>query len=126
MYYFYYVHIFLQFKIFLFKLLYLAACEADFTGGLLWPTSRRSRLVTQRCSEIHPSFRSGVMVSRQCGDTGDWSPVSIQDCTMFENSNPLVIVYFTVNTTTTNEASRMLTVENVSTINRALIHSGNA
>ena len=40
---------------------------------------------------------------------------------MFENSNPLVIVYFTVNTTTTNEAGVRSTVENVRTINYTLI-----
>ena len=90
------------------------ACEADFTGGLLWPTSRRDRLVTQRCSELHPSFRSGVMISRQCGSNGNWLPVSVQDCTMFDNSNPLVIVYFAVNTSSNSEVDLMPTAENVS------------
>ena len=63
---------------------------------------------------LHPSFRSGVMVSRQCGDEGDWSPISIQDCTMFNDSNPLVIIYFTVNTSNTDETTHTSTTENVS------------
>ena len=94
-------------------LLCFAACKADFAGALLWPTSQRSRLVTQRCSTLHPSFRSGVMISRQCDDGGDWSPISIQDCTMFDDSNPLVIVYSTVNTT---EADFTSTFGDVSTM----------
>ena len=73
------------------------ACENDFSASLIWPSSRRSRLVTQRCSELHSSFHSGVSVTRQCGDDGEWSPVDLRDCTMFINSNPLVIVYFTLN-----------------------------
>ena len=92
------------------------ACESDFAGALLWPTSRRSRLVTQRCSALHPSFRSGVVVSRQCGDTGDWSPVSIQNCTMFADSNPLVIIYFAVNTSNVDEADLTSTAENVRSV----------
>ena len=92
------------------------ACEADFTGALLWPTSQRSRLVTQRCSALHPSFRSGVTISRQCGDRGDWSPVSIQDCTMFDNSNPLVIVYLTVNTTEVDLTSTVADVSMVANL----------
>lgn len=96
-----------------FNIVAFAACEADFTGALLWPTSRRSRLVTQRCSALHSSFRSGVMVSRQCGDDGNWSPVSIQNCTMFNDSNPIVIVYFTVNTSNINEVDLTSIAENV-------------
>ena len=98
----------------LYYLLCFSACETEFAGALLWPTSRRDRMVTQRCSELHPSFRSGVMISRQCGDKGDWSPISIQDCTMFNGSNPLVIVYFTVNTSSTDEATLTSTTDNVS------------
>ena len=98
-----------------FSIFVLSACETEFAGALLWPTSRRSRMVTQRCSALHPSFRSGVMVNRQCGDQGDWSPISIQDCTMFNDSNPLIIVYFTVNASNTDEVNLTLTAENVST-----------
>ena len=67
-------------------------------------------MVTQRCSELHPSFRSGVMISRQCGSDGNWLPVSVQDCTMFNGSKPLVIMYFAVDTSSTVQAN----LENVS------------
>ena len=97
-----------------FSIFVLSACETEFAGALLWPTSKRSRMVTQRCSALHPSFRSGVMISRQCGDEGNWSPISIQDCTMFNDSSPLVIVYFTVNTSSTDKATLTSTTDNVS------------
>ena len=53
-------------------------------------------LVTQPCSKLHPNFRSGVEIGRQCNSDGNWSPVDMTNCTMFLNSNPVIIVYFTV------------------------------
>ncbi|XP_065910088.1 uncharacterized protein [Dysidea avara] len=91
----------------------IATCDNDFSGGLLWPSSGRNRLVTQRCSELHPSFRSGVSVSRQCGDDGEWSPVDLRGCTMFINSNPLVIVYFTLNGSVTDDSTAEAVIEAV-------------
>ena len=90
---------------------YHLACENDFSGGLFWPASRRNQLVTQRCSELHSSFRSGVTISRQCGDDGEWSPVDLRDCTMFINSNPLVIVYFTLNGSVTDDSTAKDVIE---------------
>ena len=98
----------------IFPYLCYVACESQFTGALLWPTTRRSGLVTQQCSELHRMFRPGVMINRQCGETGDWSPISIQDCTMRSNSSALVIVYFTVAASDTDEANRQSMADNVS------------
>lgn len=83
---------------------YFLACEEDFSAGVLWPSSRQNRLVTQQCSELHRSFRAGVSISRQCGDDGEWSLVDIRDCTMFIDSSPLVIVYFTLNGSVTDDS----------------------
>ena len=54
-------------------------------------------LVTQPCSNLHPSFRSGVNIKRQCSSNGSWSSVvDMSDCTMLRDSYPVVVVYFTV------------------------------
>ena len=52
--------------------------------------------VSQSCSLLHPSFRSGVQIHRKCGNDGNWSPVDLRDCTMFIGSDPVVVVYFTI------------------------------
>jgi len=72
------------------------ACTSDFSGALFWNNSRRNLLVTQLCSELHPNFRSGVEIGRQCNNNGNWSPVDMTNCTMFLNSDPVLIVYFTL------------------------------
>ncbi|XP_065910282.1 uncharacterized protein [Dysidea avara] len=74
----------------------VAACRNDFSGGLFWQNSRRNITVNQSCSMLHPSFRSGVDIRRQCRVDGSWSPVDLRDCTMFIGSDPVVVVYFTL------------------------------
>ena len=76
--------------------------------------------MTQRCSELHSSFRSGVSVSRQCGDDGEWSPVDLRGCTMFINSNPLVIVYFTLNGSVTDDSTAEAVIEVIQTLQYTL------
>ena len=78
--------------------LYIIAivCRNEFSVALFWPNSRRDSLVTQSCSQLHPSFRSGVNIGRQCRSDGSWSPVDLRNCTMFKSSKPVSIVYFTV------------------------------
>ena len=71
-------------------------CDNDFSEALLWPNSRQNSLSTQLCSQLHPSFRSGVEIGRQCSDDGGWLPVDLRNCTMFVGSKPVMIIYFTV------------------------------
>ena len=77
--------------------LYLLACLQDFAGGLLWNVSRRNKEVTQRCSNLHPSLRPGVTISRKCNDDGTWGPVDDSSCTALNNAIPILIVSFAVN-----------------------------
>ena len=72
------------------------ACVNEFSGALFWNNSRRNLLVTQPCSVLHHNFRSGVEIGRQCNNDGNWSPVDMRNCTMFIDSDPVLIVYFTV------------------------------
>ena len=92
------------------------ACVDDFAGGLLWSNSRRNVSVTQPCSELHPSFRSGVNIERQCLNNGSWSSVDMSNCTMFRNSYPVVVVYFTVTTDNTYTGDSAAIISNVSII----------
>ena len=69
----------------------------SFSGGLLWPTSRQNRVVTQSCSILHPSFRSRVVVSRKCNDDGTWGPVDYSNCTALNNAIPTLLISFEVN-----------------------------
>ena len=88
----------------------LIACDNDFSEALFWPNSRRDSLVTQSCSQLHPNFRSGVNIGRQCRSDGSWSPVDLRNCTMFIGSKPVVIVYFTV---TLNNTDVMTAVDSI-------------
>ena len=83
-------------------LLYLLACLQDYSGGLLWPTSRRNREVTHRCSTLHPSLRPGVTIIRKCNDDGTWGPVDDSSCTALNNAIPILIVSFAVNVSQSN------------------------
>ena len=76
---------------------YYTACKNDSSQGLFWINSRRGTEVTQPCSELHPSFRFGVSVGRQCQSDGNWSAVDSRNCTMFRDSNPVIVVYYTTN-----------------------------
>jgi len=84
------------------------ACQEDFSGGLLWDKSRINTLAAQPCSKLHSSFRSGVNIKRWCQSDGSWSSVGISDCTMFINSNPIVLLYFTVSSET-GDAQQLIT-----------------
>jgi len=92
------------------------ACDADFSGGLFWNTSRRNISRTQLCSALHPNFRSGVNIARRCENDGTWSSIDLTNCTMFRDSLPVVIVSFTVatNNTETVDRNSQLSIENVS------------
>ena len=91
--------------------LYLLACLQDFAGGLLWPTSRRNREVTYRCSTLHPSLRPRVTISRKCNDDGTWEPVDDSSCTALNNAIPILIISFVVNV---SQADAQHVVDNVS------------
>ena len=91
--------------------LYLLACLQDYSGGLLWPTSRRNREVTHRCSTLHPSLRPGVFISRKCNDDGTWGPVDDSSCTALNNAIPILIISFIVNV---SQVDAQHVVDNVS------------
>ena len=93
---------------------FYVACVNDFSGALFWNNSRRNLLVTQPCSALHPSFRSGVNIARQCNSDGTWSTVDVSNCTMFINSNPVIIVYFTVIISDSNTVDSTTIISNVS------------
>ena len=90
---------------------YSLACLQNFSGGLLWPTSRRNRVVTQSCSTLHPSFRSRVAVSRKCKYDGIWGPVDDSNCTALNDAVPTLIVSLIVNV---SQAEADIIVDNVS------------
>ena len=77
--------------------LHYIACLQDFSAGLLWPTSRQNRIVTQSCSMLHPSFRSRVTVNRRCNGDGTWGPVDDSNCTALNNAIPILFISFEVN-----------------------------
>ena len=83
----------------------------NFSGGLLWPASRRNRVVTQSCSTLNPSFRSRVAVSRKCKDDGTWGPVDDSNCTALNDAIPTLIVSLIVNV---SQPEADITVNNVS------------
>ena len=83
----------------------------NFSGGLLWPISRRNRVVTQSCASLHPSFRSRVPVLRKCNDDGSWGAVDDSNCTALDNAIPTLLISFEMNT---SQADAPDVVDNVS------------
>ena len=83
-------------------LFYSLACLQDYSGGLLWPTSRRNGEVTQSCSTLHPSFRSRVSVGRKCNNDGTWGPVDYSNCTALNDAIPTLTISFIVNVSQAN------------------------
>ena len=77
----------------------------------MWPTSRRNREVTHRCSTLHPYFRSRVTIIRKCNDDGTWGPVDDSSCTALNNAIPILIISFIVNV---SRVDAQLVVDNVS------------
>ena len=92
-------------------LFYSLACLQNYSGGLLWPTSRRNRVVTQSCSTLHPNFRSRVSVGRKCNDNGSWGPVDYSNCTALNGAIPTLTVSFIVNV---SQADARAIADNVS------------
>ena len=62
----------------------------------MWPTNRRNKVVTQRCSALHPSFRSGVAISRKCNNDGTWGPVDYNNCAALNDAIPTLLISFIV------------------------------
>jgi len=89
-------------------------CDNDISEALLWPNSRQNSLSTQLCSQLHPSFRSGVEIGRWCSNNGSWSPVDLRNCTMFIGSKPVMIVYFTVDIDGTDNTNSENIIDEVS------------
>ena len=98
----------------IFVLRIIIACVNEFSGALFWTNSRRNLSVTQRCSELHPNFRSGVEIRRHCNNDGNWSPVDMIKCTMFMDSNPVLIVHFAVIVNGSNTKDSAAIINNVS------------
>ena len=92
-------------------LFYSLACLQNYSGGLLWPTSKRNREVTQSCSTLHPSIRSRVSVGRKCNDDGTWGPVDYSNCTALNDAIPTLTVSFIFNVSLANARA---IVDNVS------------
>lgn len=90
------------------------ACADDFSGALFWNSNRRNTSVTQRCSILHPSFRSGISIERHCNNYGIWSPVDMTNCTMFIGSNPVITVHFTLTVSDSNTMDSTTIINNVS------------
>ena len=75
----------------------LLACLQDFSGGLLWPTSRRNTMRTHSCSTLHPYFRLAAIIARKCNDDGTWGPVDDSSCSALNNAIPTLIISFKLN-----------------------------
>ena len=96
------------------------ACQEDFSDSLFWDKSRTDIRITQPCSELHPNFRSGVNIGRWCQSDGSWSPVDVTNCTMFMESNAIVLLSFTVSSE--NNVLKELNITNIQNTVTQLAH----
>ena len=75
----------------------MLACFEDFSGGILWPTSRLNLEISQSCSTLHSSFRARANVIRKCNDDGTWGQTDDSSCTALNDAIPTLILSFIVN-----------------------------
>jgi len=67
-------------------------CQDSFSEGLLWRAQSAGQMARLRCSEFHPSLRSGVYIGRMCGSEGQWGEIDFTNCTMDLNASPFIHV----------------------------------
>ena len=78
------------------KLWLCVGCRDDFSKAVLWNANSLNHLVTAPCSDLHSSFHYSVSMSRWCKPDGTWSLVDLRNCTMLTDSQPVLIVYYTL------------------------------
>ena len=57
-------------------------CQQDYDSGIMWGKQGSNSLASVSCSELHPSFRSDVYITRQCLLNRVWGSVDISNCTI--------------------------------------------
>lgn len=67
-------------------------CQDSFSEGLFWRTQSAGQIAHLRCSEFHPSLKSGVFIGRMCGLDSQWGEVDFTNCTMDLNASPFIHV----------------------------------
>jgi len=69
-----------------------AACQTNYSNGISWSRYRIGLQATIRCSVFHPSFRSGVHITRTCDVNGEWGNANFSDCSMRQDAFPFIMV----------------------------------
>ena len=69
-----------------------SACQQDYIGGLLWERQRVNQLARISCSRLHPSFHTGVYITRMCSPSGEWGRVDFCSCTMRLSATPFIMI----------------------------------
>jgi len=72
--------------------MFFVVCQDSYSEGLLWRAQSAGQLARLRCSEFHPSLRSGVYISRICGPDGQWGEIDFTNCTMDLQASPFIHV----------------------------------
>jgi len=57
-------------------------CQQDFDSGVMWGKQGSNTLARVNCSELHPSFRPDVYITRWCLLDRVWGSVDISACTI--------------------------------------------
>lgn len=73
-------------------ILFFTVCQDSFSEGLFWRTQSAGEVARLRCSEFHPSLRSGVFIGRTCDSDGQWGEIDFTNCTMDLNASPFIHV----------------------------------
>ncbi len=62
----------------------------------MWPRTLENSVSEFPCSQISSSLRSETRVTRQCSDTGRWEEPDLTTCTLIENAEPFLLLWFVI------------------------------
>ena len=64
--------------------------------GVLWPRTLENSFSEFPCSHISSLFRRETRVTRQCLDTGRWEDPDLTTCTLREDPEPFLLLWFVI------------------------------
>ena len=69
-------------------------CNQEITDGFLWPRTVEGSAVALSCERAGDSFRTETMATRQCLSGGIWSVPDLTTCTLKQDVDPFLLIWF--------------------------------
>lgn len=76
--------------------------------GILWPRTPENLLSEFSCDLISSSFRKETRVTRQCLGAGRWAGPDLTSCTLREDSEPFLLLWFVIEANVSSNDTMMM------------------